>query len=137
MLLANWFLNGVRSNMEILNAVWTVGVIAVDIILLIYCRHHYARHGWAPQVKLGIVFGILLMGDIVQRSTIYWWHHLFNHGIKLPLDDFYLELAIGCVFAIAGIFMTIRVLSEAYWGWPSCMQVSLGVIAIAVILVVI
>lgn len=132
-----WFLNGVRANMEVLNAVWTVGVIAVILILGVYCRHHYRRAGWAAHVRLGVALGILLMGDVVQRSTIWWWHHLFNNGVRIPLDAFYLPLAIGCLFAITGIFVSIRILSESYWGWPTCARISIAVLAIAALLVVI
>ncbi len=132
-----WFLNTVRANMEVLNAVWTVGVVAVILILAVYCRHHWVRYGWASQVRLGVALGVLLMGDVVQRSTIWWWHHLFNNGTRIPLDEFYFPLAIGCLFAITGIFISIRVLSESYWGWPSCMKVSVGVLMIAGLLVIV
>lgn len=125
----------IRAAMEILNSVWTVGVIAVVIILVIYARWHFRRVGWAPHVRLAVAVSVLLMGDVVQRSTIFWWHHEFNRGIRLPLDIYYPQLALGCTFAIAGIFISIRVLSEAYWGWPSCLRVSIAVLAIATLLV--
>lgn len=125
----------IRFIMEILNSLWTVGVITVIIILAIYCRYHFLRVGMAPHVRLGMVIGVLLMGDVVQRSTIFYWHHLFSHGIKISLDEFYRPLAIGCLFAITGIFLAIRVLSEAYWGWPACAKVSALVIVLAAALV--
>jgi hypothetical protein len=121
--------------MEILNSVWTVGVIAVVLILGVYCRFHFNRSGWAPNVKLSAAFMIFLMGDVIQRSTIWWWHHQFNIGIKLPLDVYYPQLALGCSFAIVGTFILLRILSESYWGWPSCLKVSALVLILAAVLV--
>lgn len=126
-----------RNIMEALNSLWTIGVIVVVLILAIYCRHHYRGSGWASQVKLGSAIGILLMGDIVQRSTIWWWHHQFNNGVRVALDVYYPALAVGCTFAIVGIFVSIRILSEAYWGWPSCLRVSAVVLALAAVLVLV
>lgn len=126
-----------RNVMEALNATWTTGVIAVVIILGIYTRHHYNRVKWAPHVKLAAAFMFFLMGDVVQRSVIWFWHHEFNRGTKVPLDAYYPQLAIGCAFAIVGTFILIRVLSESYWGWPSCLRVSALVLALAAVLVLV
>jgi len=123
--------------MEILNALWTSGVIVLVAILLVFTVH-YLRRGntFKPEWRFGIFMILFVLGNVFSRGTIVIWHQFAVAGHPIPLEDgFYPWLALGCIFAISGLAGLMRLLPMSFWGWPACIRAYMVWLVLAAVLI--
>jgi hypothetical protein len=105
-------------------------------VLLIYSGYCWRRDGFAAHVRLALGMAVVIAGAGGHQAVIQWWHHEVIRGYPITMESIYPQLAAALFLAIGSTFFLIRVLSERFFGWPSCATVMGAVLVTAAVLVI-
>lgn len=104
------------------------------IMFLAYISREIKENGFErTRLQGGISIFVLIFGEMISRSWIWWWRHLENSGdsadwmVRSPV------LYIGAGIEILGIICVIRVFAPDKWGRNVWFVTTLLAVSLAVI----